>query len=68
MLDALANSAVEGVRLKHHKKGRLEGTSQEGWLILDYGDVVVHIFTPHQRRYYCLEDLWGNGKVLIHMQ
>ena len=50
------------------KKGRVEGQSQEGWLVLDFGDVVVHLFSPDQREHYDLEELWSDGKVLLKVQ
>ena len=46
----------------------LMGHPQEGWLVLDYGDVVVHLFSPDQRAYYDLEELWSDGKVLLRVQ
>jgi ribosome-associated protein len=46
----------------------VEGQSQEGWLVLDYGDVVVHLFSPDQREHYDLEELWSDGKVLLRVQ
>lgn len=39
---------------------RREGTVQSGWSLLDYGDVVVHVFNPEQRDYYDLERLWAD--------
>jgi ribosome-associated protein len=36
--------------------------------VLDYGDVVVHLFSPDQRKYYDLEELWSDGKVLLRVQ
>ncbi|HEX9765370.1 MAG TPA: RsfS/YbeB/iojap family protein, partial [Nitriliruptorales bacterium] len=39
---------------------RREGTVQSGWSLLDYGDVVVHVFDPEQRAYYDLERLWAD--------
>jgi ribosome-associated protein len=68
MLDALADGTLEGVREKHRKKGRKQGESREGWVVVDYGDVVVHLFSPDQRDYYDLEDLWQDGKVLLRVQ
>jgi ribosome-associated protein len=38
---------------------RVEGTAQAGWILMDYLDVVVHIFTPETREFYRLEQLWG---------
>lgn len=39
---------------------RREGSPGSGWLVLDYGDVVCHLFTEDQRTYYALERLWGD--------
>jgi ribosome-associated protein len=40
---------------------RVEGLTQARWILLDYLDVVVHIFTPETREYYRLEQLWGEA-------
>lgn len=40
---------------------RREGDKSDGWLVLDYGDVVVHVFTETQREYYDLERLWADA-------
>ncbi|HSL46611.1 MAG TPA: ribosome silencing factor [Anaerolineales bacterium] len=68
MLDALAKGVVEATKQDYKKKSRVEGQSQEGWLVLDYGDVVVHLFSPDQREHYDLEELWSDGKVLLRVQ
>jgi len=68
MLNALADSVVEDVNKKHRRKGRKEGLARDGWMIVDYGEIVVHLFSPDQRDYYSLEDLWGKGKVLLRLQ
>ena len=68
MLDALADSVLDDTRAHHKKKGRKEGEAREGWLVIDYGDVVLHLFSPDQRAYYRLEDLWNEGKVLVRLQ
>ena len=68
MLDALAEGALESVRKAHHKKGKKQGQARDGWVVVDYGDVVVHLFSPDQRRYYKLEELWQDGKVLLKVQ
>jgi ribosome-associated protein len=38
----------------------VEGVRESSWIIADYIDVVLHVFTPEARRYYDLEDLWGD--------
>ncbi|HVN15274.1 MAG TPA: ribosome silencing factor [Anaerolineales bacterium] len=68
MLDALADSILEEIRKKHRKKGKKEGLARDGWLLVDYGDVIVHLFSPDQREYYQLEELWNDGKVLLRVQ
>lgn len=40
---------------------RREGSATDGWAVLDYGDVVVHVFTEVQRAYYGLERLWADA-------
>jgi ribosome-associated protein len=68
MLDALANAVREKMREEHSIKGRIEGLPQNGWVLADYGDVVVHIFSEDQREYYQLEELWSGGKTLLRLQ
>jgi ribosome-associated protein len=43
---------------------RVEGLTESRWILLDYLDVVVHIFTPDTREYYRLEQLWGEAPAL----
>jgi len=68
MLDALADAVLEKTREQYKTKGRREGRADGGWLVLDYGSIVVHLFSPDQREYYQLEELWAKGKVLLHLQ
>jgi ribosome-associated protein len=68
MLNALADAANDKTREKHQRKGRVEGTPDAGWIVVDYGDVVVHVFDEELRRFYKLEDLWKEGKILLRVQ
>jgi ribosome-associated protein len=68
MLDALAKSVQDAMREKHQRKGRIEGQPHDGWLVVDFGSVVVHLFSRDQRDYYRLEELWQEGKVLVRVQ
>ncbi len=45
-----------------------EGQPGDGWMILDYSSVIVHIFSPLQREYYRLEDFWNKGQVVLRIQ
>jgi ribosome-associated protein len=67
-ITGLMDAVVEETREKFHLKPRLEGRPQEGWLLADFGSVIVHVFSNSQREYYRLEDLWADAKVLLHVQ
>ena len=67
MLNALADDVQEKMRLRYRLPARLEGLPEHGWLLLDYGGVILHLFSPDRRKYYRLEELWGKGKVLLHL-
>ena len=41
----------------------VEGTRSSGWILMDYGDVVVHLFDKENRRFYDLERIWMDGKL-----
>jgi ribosome-associated protein len=68
MLDGLAKGVLEATKKNYKKKSRVEGQAREGWLVMDFGDVVVHLFSPDMREYYDLEELWSDGKVLLRVQ
>lgn len=53
----------KGTRL-HHR----EGTSENGWMLLDFSDVIVHIFNPENRDYYRLEELWAGAIETVRIQ
>jgi ribosome-associated protein len=57
---AIHDGVNEGLKHDHGLlPGRVEGVSEARWILLDYLDVVVHVFTPEMRDYYRLEQLWG---------
>ena len=56
-LDALEDAVEEGIHLEVNK----EGESSSGWILMDYRDVVVHLFTKEQREFYDLEKIWSDA-------
>jgi ribosome-associated protein len=57
---AIHDGILEGLKHEHDRlPRRVEGSAQAGWILMDYLDVVVHIFTPETREFYRLEQLWG---------
>jgi len=59
---AIHDGILEGCKREHGTlPRRVEGLSRGDWILMDYLDVVVHIFTPATRDYYRLEQLWGEA-------
>jgi ribosome-associated protein len=60
-LKAVAESIEEKLRDDHQRKVlRREGTAEGGWMLLDYGDLVCHLFSTEQREFYSLDRLWAD--------
>lgn len=68
-LKALADGIAEEAKEKANiSPWGTEGEPSGGWVLLDYGDVIVHLFSPEMRSYYDLEDLWSDGHIVLRMQ
>ncbi len=62
---AIHDAIYQGMKDEHGiLPGRVEGLTQANWILMDYIDVVVHVFTPETREFYRLEQLWGEAPVL----
>jgi ribosome-associated protein len=68
MINSLADVVEDQARNIHHLHGHREGQAGSGWIVIDFGDIVAHIFSPDQRDYYRLENLWEKGKILLRLQ
>lgn len=61
---SLADEVEEKVRLETKAKPVIEGYTNAEWILLDYQDVIVHLFQEHSREFYRLESLWGDCPTL----
>lgn len=61
-LKALAATLEIDLRQQLGLSARQAGDAASRWIVLDYGDVLVHLFHPELRARYCLEHLWGDAK------
>ena len=61
-LKGLAAGVQQAMRTAGESSFRLSGDPESGWIVLDYVDVVVHVFSPEARAYYALERLWDGAK------
>ena len=67
-LKALSGEVREKVKEQLSKAPyNSEGDAESGWVLLDYGDIVVHLFTATIRDYYRLEEFWSEGQILLRM-
>ena len=67
-LDAIADGIVEALREEGLKPIGREGLPASHWVLLDFGSVVVHIFTPPERDFYQLEKHWAKAKTVLRVQ
>ena len=67
-LGAIADGIVSSLRDEKVRPFGREGTAGSHWILLDYGSVVVHIFTPPERDYYGLEKHWAEARTILRVQ
>lgn len=65
---AIADGIAEVLRDEGTKPIGREGTAESHWVLLDYGSVIVHVFTPPERDYYGLETHWSGARTVIRVQ
>ena len=63
-IQAMADSVEEALYKKGFEPASIEGKADSGWILMDYGDIIVHIFEKSMRSFYDLERLWRDGKTL----
>lgn len=66
--DAVTDEVERCLALNGYKPKRIEGNRNCGWILLDYGDIVIHIFSKDDRLYYDIERIWRDGKSIEREQ
>jgi ribosome-associated protein len=65
---AIANRILEQTELEGQRiPRRLEGQADASWILMDYGDVIVHVMLPQERDFYSLEAFWGHAEQISFM-
>jgi len=67
-LDAIADGVISTLRDERIRPIGREGVAASHWVLIDFGSVVVHVFTPPERDYYGLEKHWGEAKTILRVQ
>ncbi|HEX9923401.1 MAG TPA: ribosome silencing factor [Anaerolineae bacterium] len=66
-MNAISDELLEKLKVAGTKRAAVEGTPESGWILIDFGSVIVHVFSPAQRAYYQLEDLWKDAPIVVRM-
>jgi len=67
-VDALVKSVIDKLAMHGYEPKRIEGVRSASWILLDYGDLVVHVFSKEDRLFYNLERIWRDGKIVSKEQ
>jgi ribosome-associated protein len=67
-LRAISRQLMDDLSKRDVRPARVEGDPPSGWILVDYSDVVVHIFDEELRAFYNLEELWQDAQVLLEIQ
>ena len=66
-LRSLSESLEDALEQSGGKRHHKEGTPESGWMVLDFGDVVIHIFGPEERTFYDLDSIWSEGTEVVRI-
>ena len=67
-LKAIVDNVNETLEREGFHAVHTEGAPSSGWVLIDYGSVIVHVFAPEERDYYRLERLWGEAPTIVRVQ
>lgn len=66
-IEALEDDITQALKDAGISRFHREGTPASGWILLDFSDVIVHIFGPEEREFYELERLWGQAAQVVRI-
>ena len=61
-IQAMVDAVDEALTKQEHQVKQIEGNRNSSWVLMDYGDIIVHIFSQEDRLFYNLEKIWTDGK------
>lgn len=65
-VEAMVGAVEDELGKNGYPVKRIEGVKSSGWVLMDFGDVVVHVFSKEDRLFYDLERIWRDGKDVSH--
>jgi len=66
-MDAISDALLEDLKKDGTQRAMVEGTADSGWVLIDFGSVIAHIFSPEKRTYYQLEELWKEAPIVVRI-
>jgi ribosome-associated protein len=66
-IGAIGEGLLEDLNEAGAQAATMEGTPDSGWMLIDFGSVIVHVFSPEKRAYYQLEELWKAAPIVVRM-
>lgn len=66
-IDALRQAIAEALKKDSLPVYHTEGNADSGWILLDTGNVIIHIFAPFEREYYQMDQLWEKAPIVVKM-
>ena len=67
-IEAIAEEVEQALKKAGTRSIHREGAADSGWVLLDFGDVIVHVFAPTERELYDLEELWSAARTVVRIQ
>lgn len=61
-IQAMIDNVEEKLAEAGHHPKQIEGYNTAGWILMDYGDIIIHVFSKEERLFYDLERIWRDGK------